>query len=52
MVCIHGEREADSLCPLLIQPGVRTVTLPGGHELRRDADAVHDVLIAAIRATA
>ena len=52
VVCIHGEKEADSLCPLLTQANVRTFTLPGGHALRRDDAAVHGVLIAAIRAAA
>lgn len=50
VLCIHGEKEADSLCPLLTGPRVQTVALPGGHALRRDAGAVHAVLIDAIRA--
>jgi len=50
VLCIHGAKEADSLCPRLTGPRIRMVALPGGHELRRDAGAVHAVLIDAIRA--
>lgn len=51
VVCIHGEEEDASLCPALSAlalPNVRSVALPGGHPLRRDPDAVHAVLRAAI----
>ncbi|MBY8822607.1 virulence factor [Sphingomonas colocasiae] len=48
VVCIHGEDETESLCPLLGQPNVRSVALPGGHPLDGDVDAVHRVLAATI----
>jgi type IV secretory pathway VirJ component len=48
VLCIHGAREAASLCPLLTTANVHTVTLPGGHPLRRDAARVYAVLDAAI----
>lgn len=51
-LCIHGESESGSLCPLLRQPNVSRVTLPGGHMLNRDVDAVYAVLLRAIRDSA
>lgn len=47
-VCIRGEEEEHSLCPLLRQPNVWRVTLPGGHMLHRNANAVAEVLLTAI----
>lgn len=47
-VCIRGELEKHSLCPLLQQPNVWRVTLPGGHMLHRNANAVTEVLLTAI----
>lgn len=44
VVCIHGVEESESLCPLLRQPNVHSVALPGGHPLDGDVDAVHRVL--------
>ncbi len=44
LLCVHGIEEVDSLCPLLKQPNARTVALPGGHPLHRDADALYAVL--------
>jgi type IV secretory pathway VirJ component len=41
LICIHGSLETDSLCPLIHGPNLRSVTLPGGHFLRRD----HDLLV-------
>ena len=41
VVCIHGAEEPHSLCPLMTQPNVRKVTLPGGHFLNRDSGAVY-----------
>jgi type IV secretory pathway VirJ component len=52
LLCIRGAQETDSLCPLLKTANVRTAILPGGHPLHRDAGAVHDVLIDAIRTAA
>ncbi|MGV3482568.1 MAG: AcvB/VirJ family lysyl-phosphatidylglycerol hydrolase [Sphingobium sp.] len=51
VVCIHGEEETESLCPLLGQANVRSVALPGGHPLDGDVDAVHRVLTAMIDRT-
>jgi type IV secretory pathway VirJ component len=52
VLCIHGAREAASLCPLLTAANVHSVTLPGGHPLRRDATRVYAALDAAIRGVA
>lgn len=52
VTCIHGAQESTSLCPMLNLPNVHRVTLPGGHPLHYDADAVHAVLSRAIDATA
>jgi type IV secretory pathway VirJ component len=30
-LCLYGEEETDSLCPLLHQPNVLSIALPGGH---------------------
>lgn len=49
VTCIHGAEEANSLCPLLTLPNVQTVTLPGGHPLKRDVDRVYETLARAIR---
>lgn len=51
-VCIHGAQEDESLCPALTLPNVRQVTLPGGHPLHGDVDAVYGALKAEIDATA
>lgn len=47
LICIHGREEADSLCPRLHLPNLRSVALPGGHPLHGDVDAVYAVLHAA-----
>ena len=44
VLCVHGEEEIGSLCPVLTQSNVQRVTLPGGHPLHRDADALYDAL--------
>ncbi|KTF69180.1 AcvB/VirJ family lysyl-phosphatidylglycerol hydrolase [Sphingomonas sp. HT-1] len=41
VTCIRGADEKDSLCPSLLAPNVRRITLPGGHYLRMD----HDLLV-------
>jgi type IV secretory pathway VirJ component len=41
VLCIFGEQERSSLCPLLWQRNVHAVALPGGHPLHYDADAVY-----------
>ena len=40
VTCIRGAAETASLCPQLTRPNVRTVTLPGGHNLNRDDAAL------------
>ena len=47
LLCVHGQEEAASLCPLLHQPNVQTVALPGGHPLHHDVDALYHILHAA-----
>lgn len=43
-ICIHGREEENSLCPRLDLPNMQRVTLPGGHELNHDPDALYAVL--------
>ena len=40
VLCISGEDEPGSLCPIWQQHNVRTVALPGDHYLLRDAPLV------------
>lgn len=49
-LCVHGVDEDNSLCPLLTQPNMRTVALPGGHLLDRDVDRLYATLATAITA--
>jgi type IV secretory pathway VirJ component len=49
LLCIYGQEETDSLCPLLHQSNLRSVALLGGHRLHRDVDAVYGALRAAMR---
>jgi len=49
-LCIDGAAEDNSLCPRLHQANLEVATLPGGHPLHRDDEAVHAVLIKAIDA--
>jgi type IV secretory pathway VirJ component len=51
-ICIKGQVEDGSLCPLLDQANVTHVALPGGHMLHHDASAVSDVVLKAISAVA
>lgn len=51
-LCIHGAEEAHSLCPLLTQPNMVDLLLPGGHGLKKDPDAVYLALKAQIAARA
>lgn len=44
VLCVQGQEEIGSLCPLLTQANAHRVVLPGGHPLHRDADALYDVL--------
>lgn len=51
LLCIQGREEKDSLCPLLVQPNARRISMPGGHPLHRDADGLfHTILTALDRA--
>jgi type IV secretory pathway VirJ component len=40
VLCVFGQEEANSLCPLMWQQNVHAVALPGGHPLHNDANAV------------
>lgn len=46
LLCIRGVEESASLCPLLHQPNLHAVALPGGHALHWDVDAVYRALAA------
>jgi len=48
VTCIRGAEEADSLCPSLLAPNVRRITLPGGHFLRMDHDLLVRTVFAAL----
>lgn len=50
VTCIQGVEETNSLCPMLTQPNVRRVALPGGHPMHGDTDAVHAAIARAIDA--
>lgn len=41
VLCVGGQEEAASLCPLLHQRNAHVVMLPGGHPLHGDAEAVY-----------
>lgn len=44
-LCIYGEQEAHSLCPLLRQANARIVRLPGGHQLNWDSRAIEQEIM-------
>ncbi len=48
VTCIRGAEETKNICPLLTQPNVRTVILPGIHKLNNDDAAVAAVVKDAI----
>lgn len=52
LTCIYGREEEASLCPLLNQPNLWRVGLPGGHMLNDDADTLYANLSRAIAAAA
>lgn len=43
-ICIYGRDEKNSLCPLLHQPNMQRVGLPGAHSLGHDPDALYAAL--------
>jgi type IV secretory pathway VirJ component len=47
-VCIYGQREKDSICPLLQQANVTRTVLPGGHLLHRDGNAIYAAMISTL----
>jgi type IV secretory pathway VirJ component len=52
LTCIYGLEETDSLCPLLTIPNARKVGMPGGHNIRHDANGLLAHVLAAIRGVA
>ncbi len=48
-LCIYGQREKQSLCPMLAQPNMQKVALPGGHFLRHDGNALYDAIVSGLR---
>jgi type IV secretory pathway VirJ component len=52
LLCIQGREQTDSLCPALRLGNMTRVVLPGGHQLRRDADRLAGLLGDAILAAA
>ncbi len=48
VLCLRGEDENDSACRLLHGPGVRTVTLSGGHHFGGNYEKIADELLAAL----
>ena len=52
LTCIYGVEETDSLCPLLTTANARKVGMPGGHNIRHDADGLLRHVLASIREVA
>ncbi|QSR17105.1 AcvB/VirJ family lysyl-phosphatidylglycerol hydrolase [Novosphingobium sp. KA1] len=50
VVCIRGQQETDSLCPLLHLPRLTQLALPGDHYLEHDADRVFTTIRTVIAA--
>nr|WP_246617247.1 AcvB/VirJ family lysyl-phosphatidylglycerol hydrolase [Sphingomonas yunnanensis] len=48
LTCIYGAEEDDSLCPLLDLPNLRKVAMPGGHNIKHDADGLLRHVLAAV----
>ncbi|HYC96013.1 MAG TPA: AcvB/VirJ family lysyl-phosphatidylglycerol hydrolase [Sphingomicrobium sp.] len=49
LTCIYGVEEPDSLCRVISGPNFKSVALPGGHGLHRDAGAVFTLVERALR---
>lgn len=52
LTCVYGEDEADSPCHALAMPNVSRVPLPGGHQLKWDAAAIHQAIMRAVNSDA
>ncbi|MDP1026643.1 AcvB/VirJ family lysyl-phosphatidylglycerol hydrolase [Sphingomonas sp. KR1UV-12] len=50
VLCIHGEAEEDSLCPVWRQRNVQVVALPGDHYLHHDDALVAATMLRVLRA--
>ncbi len=48
LTCIYGVEEKDSLCPKLKVPGATVIAMPGGHNLRHDAQGLLNHVLAAV----
>lgn len=48
LVCIYGDKEADSLCPALPRAAAKVIALPGGHFLRNDPARLIATIFAAL----
>jgi type IV secretory pathway VirJ component len=48
LLCVRGQEETSSLCPLLHQGNVQSVALPGGHKMHGDDEAVYRTIRAAM----
>jgi type IV secretory pathway VirJ component len=48
LTCIYGAEEDDSLCPLLDLPNVRKIAMPGGHNIKHDAEGLLRHVLAAV----
>ena len=52
VTCIYGVEETDSLCPMLTTANAKKVGMPGGHNIRHDADGLLTHVLGAIRSVA
>ena len=52
VTCIYGQRETDSLYPVLDQANIRRIAMPGDHFLNHDPNAVVAQILAAVERTA
>lgn len=50
VLCVHGQEESGSLCPLWHQANIRRIALPGGHFLNDDSALVARTLLRALTA--